>query len=143
MRDRILPGLPLLKATVAVLVLLASFTGCFFYPQPYISLEISGHVRRDSDSTSVHGAYIIVSAGGSSGDTYTSGNGFYNYSGTISADGGDPLAVRVTVIDVDGPQGGVFVSRDTLMYWENTEGIRSLSVNLDLYVHIVAVGLVP
>lgn len=115
--------------------------GCLSSSPKYIGTSISGLVRRDTDSTAVHGAYVIVERLDTElpymGNTYTDWSGYYSYSNSYNMDGGERLRVRVTVVDVDGDTGGVFVSQDSLLCWESTEGISEIDVDLDFYVHMV------
>lgn len=126
----------------AFAMLLILLQGCISGTDKYISMDISGYVRSESDSTAVPGAYIIVSRlaadKGTMADTFTDGNGFYEYHQSYSMDNGESLGIRVTVVDVDGDTGGVFVSEDSVFCWENTEGISDISIVLDLYVHMAS-----
>lgn len=86
-----------------------------------------------SDSSAVHAALVIIERS----STNTDSNGYYEYHRTYPTGQGDPLELLVIVTDVDGASNGVFVSKDTLIYEENTADNLNLVYEIDFYVKIV------
>ena len=99
------------------------------------NINISGYVRSMSDSSAIPGALVIVDPPGAV-NTYTDSNGYYE-SKSHSTRQGDLFELHMIVTDVDGVNNGVFVSKDTLIYEEDTANNLNLVYEIDFYVEIV------
>jgi hypothetical protein len=108
----------------------------------FVNIHLSGNVFSASDSTPVPSAMIIAAlvSTNSSVSWYcqTDQDGaFTGSSGSRPAWIYDPVSVEVTVIDADGEENGVFVSRDTLFYSENPDSETDFHFSVDFYVDMV------
>ncbi|MBD3277119.1 MAG: hypothetical protein GF388_02365 [Candidatus Aegiribacteria sp.] len=114
--------------------------GCISDQGSFNNITVSGHIRKATDSTVVPGALVIVNIDvliEKSSGTYSDSSGYFEYRRTTPTYDWDPVAVTVTVADMDGEDNGVFISQDTTLYDDNAEGELNIDFVVEFYVQMV------
>lgn len=126
--------------SVAVLFLsLLMFSGCISDQGRFSMLELSGHVRHQSDSSSVQGALVLFSVGSSTSqsDTFSDSTGFFSFTSTFPSEHYDTIPFTVTVADADGEANGLFLSQDTVLVEEHPDDSTMITFEVDFYVELL------